>query len=223
MGNTRHLRARLEREKKRLLDQAERIRKHGLDESLAGSIGELSVYDNHPADIGDETYERAKDLGLLDNTQVLLAKVEEALRRLDEGIYGRCEVCGGEIDRARLEVLPYTTLCRSCKEKDESRERAPGDRRPLEEEMLEEPFGRSFLDNTDYVGFDGEAAWQAVARYGTSSGPQDVGGVDSYNDTYVNSDEQRGAVEDVEEVVIEDKEELFGWDRPSPDRLRRYS
>jgi hypothetical protein len=73
------------------------------------------------------------------------------------------------------------------------------------------------------VGFDGEDAWQAAARYGTSEGPQDVGGVDSYNDTYINSDEQRGAVEDVEEVVIEDPAELFGRARPSPGRSRRRS
>jgi ribosome-binding protein aMBF1 (putative translation factor) len=153
---------------------------------------------------------------------VLLAKVEEALARIEEGTYGRCELCGREIDAERLEAVPWTTLCRECKEKKERREGRPS-RRPVEEVALDKPFGRTFLDNTDYVGFDGEDAWQAVARHGTAEGPQDVGGVDSYNDTYINSDEQRGAVEDVEEVVIEDPAELFGRARPSPGRLRRRS
>lgn len=222
MENARHFRELLIKEKKRLLEQAKTVRKYGLDEAQADSVGELSAYDNHPADLGDETFERGKDLALLDNTRVLLTKVDEALARIEKGTFGRCELCGREIDRKRLEAVPYTTLCRECKEKEERRDWGPADR-PLEELVLDESFGRTFLDNTDYVGFDGEDSWQAVARYGTADGPQDVGGVDSYNDTYINSDEQRGAVEDVEEVVIEDPAELFGRARPSPGRLRRRS
>ena len=222
MEDVRRFRALLEKKREELSDRAKTIRRYGLDEAQADSVGELSAYDNHPADLGDETFERGKDLGLLDNTRVLLGKVEEALARIKSGTYGRCELCGRDIDLDRLEAVPWTTLCRECKEKEERREWGPSDR-PLEEPVLDEPFGRTFLDNTDYVGFDGEDAWQAAARYGTSEGPQDVGGVDSYNDTYINSDEQRGAVEDVEEVVIEDPAELFGRARPSPGRSRRRS
>lgn len=222
MENARRFQALLEKKKAELRDQVTRRQRYGLDEAQADAVGELSAYDNHPADLGAETFERAKDLGLIDNARVLLTKVKEALARIEEGTYGRCELCGREIDAERLEAVPWTTLCRECKEKEERREgRRAG--RPIEEAALGEPFGRTFLDNTDYVGFDGEDAWQAVARYGTAEGPQDVGGVDSYNDTYINSDEQRGAVEDVEEVIIEDPAEIFGRARPSPGRLRRRS
>ena len=90
--------------------------------------------------------------------------------------------------------------------------------RPVEEDILSTPFSRTFLDDTSYTGFDGEDSWQAVARYGSASGPQDVGGVDSYDDTYIDSNEQRGVVEDVEEVVLEDPREPFGKAKPRPDK-----
>ena len=45
------------------------------------------------------------------NVQVLLAEVNAALKRLDDGTYGKCAVCGRDIDPHRLEALPYATLC----------------------------------------------------------------------------------------------------------------
>jgi len=50
-----------------------------------------------------------------DHMRELLAKVEYALRKFDEGIYSLCDNCGKSIDPARLEALPYTTLCLNCK------------------------------------------------------------------------------------------------------------
>jgi DnaK suppressor protein len=43
-----------------------------------------------------------------------LAAVEAALERIREGNYGRCEGCGGKIPKARIEALPYATLCINC-------------------------------------------------------------------------------------------------------------
>lgn len=52
-----------------------------------------------------------------------LTKIDEALRKLDEGTYGICEDCGEEIPPERLEVMPFAILCRDCQEKKEELEK----------------------------------------------------------------------------------------------------
>jgi len=59
-------------------------------------------------------FEYEKDLSVDANTEDLLRKAENALERLDAGEYGICESCGVAIPVARLEVLPYATLCVEC-------------------------------------------------------------------------------------------------------------
>ncbi|HET7718618.1 MAG TPA: TraR/DksA C4-type zinc finger protein [Acidimicrobiales bacterium] len=75
------------------------------------SVGELSSYDQHQADMGTETFEREKDLSILEQVEAELADVEHALRRLDDGTYGTCEVCGKPIPDERLEAMPAARLC----------------------------------------------------------------------------------------------------------------
>lgn len=53
----------------------------------------------------------------------LTAKIREALERLEEGTFGICEDCGEEIPLKRLRARPVTTLCISCKKKQEAKER----------------------------------------------------------------------------------------------------
>jgi DnaK suppressor protein len=67
------------------------------------------------------TYERERDLSLLENARDLLDKVERALEKIAEGTYGVCESCGKPIEAARLRALPYATLCISCKRAEERR------------------------------------------------------------------------------------------------------
>jgi YteA family regulatory protein len=162
MSTTDHYRQLLLQEKERLVRLIEGL-EEGLRESQGDSIQELSTYDNHPADVGSETYERSKDLGLRDNNRLLLAKVEEALRRIEAGTYGRCENCGREIAPERLRAVPHTTLCLACKKEQEKR--LGHSLRPLEETTLAVPFGRTFRDESESIAFDGEDSWQAVARY----------------------------------------------------------
>ena len=84
---------------------------HLTDQSENDSVGELSSYDQHQADMGTETFEREKDLSILEQVEAELADVEHALRRLDEGTYGTCEVCGRVIPDERLEAMPATRFC----------------------------------------------------------------------------------------------------------------
>jgi RNA polymerase-binding transcription factor DksA len=120
-------RERLNQERTRL----EGVRESFADENLAEeseqeSVAELSGYDQHQADMGTETFEREKDLSILEQIEAELADVEYALRRLDEGTYGTCEACGKPIDKDRLEAIPAARLCRDDQEKAEREARSVG-------------------------------------------------------------------------------------------------
>jgi DnaK suppressor protein len=78
--------------------------------SLADATGEVG-FDEEFADAGSFTFERERDLSLVDNAKDLIDKVEHALGRIDAGKFGRCEACGGGIEAERLDALPYATLC----------------------------------------------------------------------------------------------------------------
>src|SRR5512132_4001709 len=78
--------------------------------SLADATGEVG-FDEEFADAGSFTFERERDLSLVDNAKDLIDKVEHALARIDSGSFGRCEACGGAVEAERLDALPYATLC----------------------------------------------------------------------------------------------------------------
>ena len=61
------------------------------------------------------------DFALMEMKSETLAKIDEAIRRLENGTYGVCVECGGEIAEARLTALPFAALCRSCQENEEAR------------------------------------------------------------------------------------------------------
>ena len=189
---------RLQREETELDEQFQAYERERVA-SLKDSVHELSSYDNHPADLGSETFERSKDLALLDNVRELRHQVKAALKRIADGTFGRCTKCGQEIDSERLEAIPHVELCLACRKTEEAVD--PPRWRPIEEEVLTPPFGRSFRDRGDVAATDGEDIWQDVARYGTSNTPSDVGGTDSYEDVYVDHDERHGLVEEVDGII----------------------
>ena len=135
----------------------------GSHESLRDSVKELSLYDNHPADLASENFERSMDLSLHESRLLELQKIRRSLVKIEKGIYGACASCGKAIENSRLEALPYADLCINCAEKAQGLPHA--DSRPVEEEVLAPPYGRISKDGEDYVGFDGEDAWQEVAQY----------------------------------------------------------
>ena len=73
-------------------------------------------------DVGDfydhASNDRDRELALVltDREREKLQRVEDALKRIEEGTYGICEICGDEIDKDRLMVMPFTKLCLSCQE-----------------------------------------------------------------------------------------------------------
>ncbi|MCL5104026.1 MAG: TraR/DksA C4-type zinc finger protein [Armatimonadetes bacterium] len=90
-----------------------------LDLSDLGS--ELANYDQHPGDQGTETYERTKEFALDENFKGLIEQIDEALRKIDDGSYGRCDRCDAPINPDRLRAIPYATLCINCQEAIERR------------------------------------------------------------------------------------------------------
>ena len=84
---------------------------HLHDETESENLSELSGLDQHQADTGTETFEREKDLSILEQIEAELADVEHALKRLDDGTYGTCEVDGKPIPEERLEAMPATRFC----------------------------------------------------------------------------------------------------------------
>ncbi|RLB06260.1 MAG: RNA polymerase-binding protein DksA [Deltaproteobacteria bacterium] len=62
-------------------------------------------------------------LRIRDRERKLITKIKEALERIEEGTFGICERCGGEISEKRLEARPVTTLCIKCKQEQEELEK----------------------------------------------------------------------------------------------------
>lgn len=161
------LRARLEKDRDTIQHRLQNNENYGLQESMRDGTGELSENDNHPGDAATDLYNRSMDISLLERDEHELDDIEAALNAMDEGTYGICKASGQPIPFERLSAIPSTLY---------SKEHAPRQNapftRPIEEEFLSPPFGRTSLDEReDQNGFDGEDAWQIVESYGSSNSP----------------------------------------------------
>lgn len=77
-------------------------------------------HDGDVVDTGSASYERERAQSLALHARRILRQVDDALVRLDRGVYGRCERCGDWIGFDRLEAVPYATLCLEDKRRDET-------------------------------------------------------------------------------------------------------
>lgn len=191
------LRQKLEQEKSEIEKRLKQNDHDGMEQSMNDSIGELSGYDNHPADLGTEIYERGKDLALNENDERQLEEIDKALMRMDEGTYGICRVCGGKIAEERLEAVPTTQYCI-----EHHPEQHSSVRRPVEEKVLD-PGGHN-QDQSDKNFYDGEDAWQDVEQYGTSNPPDFFVEGRNYNELTIDHNENRGYVDLTEGFSITD-------------------
>ena len=110
--------------RKRLLDERERVQEaiDYLHEENSGSLEDETQEiqsDNHPGDMATATLDREIDYTLEENEGRVLAAIDGALERIENGTFGICRSCGQEIALERLEALPYTTQCIDCKRKEE--------------------------------------------------------------------------------------------------------
>jgi RNA polymerase-binding transcription factor len=103
----------LEGRKREILQEAER------------AVGTMNGEEEPHADPTDRaTMESDRNflLRMRDRERKLLGKIDEAVERIEDGSYGRCEECGGEIGIERLKARPVTTFCIGCKSDQEARE-----------------------------------------------------------------------------------------------------
>ena len=76
---------------------------------------EISQYSTHMADQGSDTIEYELDNYFVARRLKFLGHLDQALTRIEEGDYGICVMCRKEIPRERLEVVPHTQQCATCK------------------------------------------------------------------------------------------------------------
>jgi RNA polymerase-binding transcription factor DksA len=118
-------RKRLEEERTRLEGVRDGILREGEE---ADEGGELSSVDQHPGDLGSETFEHEKNLSLLEQVSDELLQIEAAFQRLEQGTYGTCQACGRPIAAERLEALPASRFCVDDQAKAERELGLPGTR-----------------------------------------------------------------------------------------------
>ncbi|WP_138751901.1 TraR/DksA C4-type zinc finger protein [Paenibacillus sinopodophylli] len=193
----------------RLLDEQREIEHrlesndhYGLSHSLRDDTGELTSIDNHPGDTATELYEREKDVALLEQEELHLRRIDAALNAITSGTYGICATCNEPIPLERLDAVPDTLQCI---------EHAPRQhlslRRPVEELVLDPPFGRTSMDEQDsYNGFDGEDAWQIVEQWGNADSPamSENRDVTDYEHVGIDALENDGYVEPLESFLATD-------------------
>lgn len=107
------LRRMLEERRGELQDKLRSLR-----ETLPAEIGQ--VKDAEEQSVAD--FVQDVDFALMQIKSETLARIDEAIRRLERGSYGACEECGGEIAAARLRALPFAERCRDCQQGAEERD-----------------------------------------------------------------------------------------------------
>ena len=80
-----------------------------------------------PNDRASLESDRNFELRIRDRERKLIAKMQEALKRIDDGTFGVCDSCGGPISEKRLQARPVTTQCIDCKTKEEKMEKQRGE------------------------------------------------------------------------------------------------
>ncbi len=114
----------LEKYRKLLMEERERIL-----ESIKEHEAQIRQYDeiegrvhsNHMADQGTDEFRHEQAIRLLQSENRYLYRIEDALQRVEDGTYGKCELCGKAISTQRLTAIPYTRLCIECAEKEDAK------------------------------------------------------------------------------------------------------
>jgi DnaK suppressor protein len=112
-----------------MLDSMSGVAKDTLRSRAEGS--EASAFGMHQADAGSDAYDRDFALSLLSQEQDALYEIEQALKRIELGTYGICEISGKPISHARLEAAPFTRYTVECQAQLEKQNRASRSRVPV--------------------------------------------------------------------------------------------
>jgi YteA family regulatory protein len=167
-------------EKKETEEEIRRMKENNPEGSLAEWTDELSTYDNHPADLGTETFEMEKNMALTIQEEKLLRDINDALIKMEEGAYGTCEHCGKPISYDRLKAIAYAKECIDCAKEHQLTIRELDEDRPQEEKIMRHTFGRHFPMEEQGEINNGTEVFRALEAYGSSDSIQDIGKVKDY-------------------------------------------
>jgi len=112
-----------------MLDSMAGVAKDNLRSRAEGN--EASAFGMHQADAGSDAYDRDFALSLLSQEQDALYEIEEALKRIDGGTYGICEMSGKPIPHPRLEAIPFARCTVECQSQIEKQRKAVRVRQPV--------------------------------------------------------------------------------------------
>ena len=112
-----------------MLDSMAGVAKDNLRSRAEGS--EASAFGMHQADAGSDAYDRDFALSLLSQEQDALYEIEEAIKRIDAGTYGVCEMSGKPIPHPRLEAIPFARCTVECQAQIEKQRKAVRVRQPV--------------------------------------------------------------------------------------------
>ena len=113
------IRKRLMQERGIILDELVRIKMGSLRKSQKEASGDLSGYSFHMADMATDLYDREFILGLAEGEREMLYSLDEAIKRVEDGTYGKCDACGQLVSKKRLKAMPQAQCCLECQEKKE--------------------------------------------------------------------------------------------------------
>jgi RNA polymerase-binding transcription factor DksA len=105
---------------KALLAEKQRLLRQGnfttevMDSTVPDATGDLSSHRTHTADQGTENYQSELASWHKSAESQTLREINEALRRIADGTFGKCGRCGKDIPKARLEIVPHARLCIKC-------------------------------------------------------------------------------------------------------------
>ena len=105
--------------KKSLLEQIASTMKDRVSTTIRESTGDISSYSYHMADQGTDAMERELAFMFASKSGRLVYHIDQALKRMNDGDYGKCVKCGKPISSARLKAVPHARMCIECKSAEE--------------------------------------------------------------------------------------------------------
>ena len=108
----------IETERERVGDELDAIEK-GISDSASNKSGGNQSYSNHMADVGSDSIDQEQAFLHASRESEYLGELDLALKRIEKGIYGVCDECGGKIPVKRLEAYLAARMCIECKTKQE--------------------------------------------------------------------------------------------------------
>ena len=111
--------------KKALLKEMGVLMESHISSTIKDSTGDLSSYSYHMADQGTDAMERELAFMFASKSGRLVYHIEEALRRIKDGSFGKCASCGKQISKPRLSAVPHARLCIECKSTEEEKRSGP--------------------------------------------------------------------------------------------------